>query len=126
MGPRRRWPPYLIAFALLLLALAAFVSLLAYGSDAFEAYSRHFGTLSPEQFAEANRLMDGLRWWARAVLYCAIGPLDVVTLVLAIRARRRGSGGVAVAVAVLAVLIALALAALLALAAAMPIGGMVG
>jgi|SRR5215468_3979823 len=125
MAPRR-WPPYLIAFAMLLLAIASFVVLVGYGSEAFDAYSRHFGTLTEAQFHDANAVMDRLHAWSRAVLWAGIAPLDVATFVLAIRARRRGAGWGAVAVAVLVVLVALALAALLALAAAMPSGGMVG
>lgn len=126
MEPRRKVPVYLVAFAMLLLAIAAFVVLVAYGSDAFDAYSRHFGTLTEAQFHRANEIMDELHFWARNVLWFGIAPLDVVTFVLAIRARRRGAGRGAVVVAVLVVLIALALAALLALAAAMPSGGMIG
>jgi len=126
MAPRRKWPTYWVAFAMLVLAIAAFVVLVAYGSDAFDAYTRHFGTLSEEQFHEANEVMDQLHGWTRTVLWAGIAPLDVVTFVLAIRARCRGAGAGAVVVAVLAVAIALALAALLALAAAMPSGGMIG
>ena len=125
MERRRKPPAYLVAFAMLVLGIAAFVVLIAYGSEAFDAYSRHFGTLTEAQFHRANEVMDQVHWWARTVLWFGIAPLDVVTFVLAIRARRRGAGSGAVVVAVLVVLIALALAALLALAAAMPSGGMV-
>jgi len=126
MVARRRWPGYAIAFAMLLLAIAAWIVLIMWGEDAFDAYSRHFGTLTEAQFHDANALMDRLHGWGRMVLWAGIAPLDVATFVLALRARWRGAGWPAVAVAVLVVLIALALAALLALAAAMPSGGMVG
>jgi len=126
MALRRKWPPYSVAFAMLVLAIAAFVVLVGWGTEAFDAYSRDFGTLTEEQFHRANEVMDRLHFWTRTVLWVGIAPLDVVTFVLAVRARWRGAGKGAVVVAVLVVVIALALAALLALAAAMPSGGMIG
>jgi hypothetical protein len=126
MAHWRSWPAHLVAFALWIIALAAFLIVFWRGNSAFDAYSAHFGSLTQDEFAAANETMDRLAAWTRGLLFYAIAPLEVVTLILAIRARLRGGGAGAVAIAVLVGVVGLALVALAVLAAAMPAARMVG
>jgi hypothetical protein len=111
---------------MLVLALAAFLALIAKGNAGFHEYSRSFGTLTPQQLADANATLDRLRFWTRAVLFGGLAPLDVATLALSIRARGRGAGAGAVVIAVVCVVLALGLAGLVLLAVAIPRAVMVG